>query len=395
MPDLVALDLPAGAGFVDALRAAWDRGDAVLPLDRRLPAPARAALLDELAPTVVVDGSGSTRRDGRGVEAGDALVVATSGSTGRPKGVVLTHDAVRASAAATSARLGISSSDRWLACLPLSHVGGLAVVTRALLTDVDLVVHDGFDADAVMAAAREGATAVSLVATTLTRIDPALFRVIVLGGARPPAERPPNTFATYGLTETGSGVVYDGVPLDGVDVRIEPLTRDDVSGRDEPASSPDSALGAVLLRAPMLLRCYRDGTDPRRADGWFDTGDLGRRRADGRLHVEGRRGDLIITGGENVWPEPVEEVLTSHPHVADVGVAGVDDEEWGQRVTAFVVAAGAPPTLADLRAHVAAALPVFCAPKEIHLVERIPRTALGKVQRHLLVASLGHRRRHQ
>ncbi|MDO9173788.1 MAG: AMP-binding protein, partial [Actinomycetota bacterium] len=185
-------------------------------VDQRLPARAKAALLDEMAPSWVVDQTGrNARADGRDTESGDALVVATSGSTGTPKGVVLTHEAVAASARATSERLQVDRNDTWLACLPLSHVGGLSVVTRALVTGTPLVVHDGFDAARVTAAAADGATLVSLVATALRRIDPTLFRVIVLGGSRPPADRPANTIATYGLTETGSGVVYDGRPVDG------------------------------------------------------------------------------------------------------------------------------------------------------------------------------------
>ena len=369
MPHLVAIDLPGGPEFVDALRREWDAGNAVLPVDRRLPPPARAALLAALAPDRLVDGTGTTTLDGRGADPGDALVVATSGSTGVPKGVVLTHAAVAASAHAVSEHLGISQADRWLACLPLAHVGGLSVVARAIITGTALEVHDSFDAARVERAARDGATAVSLVATALQRIDPTLFRVIVLGGAIPPAERPANTHATYGLTETGSGVVYDGRPLKGVEVRIEPE-------------------GEILLRCPMLLRCYRDGTTPLDGEGWLHTGDLGRWLPDGRLHVEGRRGDLIITGGENVWPDSVEAVLLRHPLVGEVAVAGVDDEEWGQRVVAWVVPApGGAPSLAELRAHVGALLPVFCAPKELRLVDSLPRTALGKVQRHVLQGS--------
>ncbi len=367
MPHLVAIDLPGGDAFVDALRRAWDAGDAVLPIDRRLPPAARAALLDAMAPSRIVDAHGEHTLPGRPVEPGDALVMATSGSTGNPKGVVLTHDAVAASAHATAARLGTTAADTWLACLPLAHVGGLSVITRALITGATLVVHDGFDADAVTAAAHAGATAVSLVPTALRRIDPALFRVVVLGGARPPADRPANCVATYGLTETGSGVVYDGVPLDGVEVRIDHE-------------------GQILLRGPMLLRCYRDGSTPLDDEGWLHTGDLGHWLPDGRLHVEGRRGDLVITGGENVWPETVDAVLTTHPAIADAAVAGVADNEWGQRLVAWVVPTDPlhPPTLAELRAHVAAQLPVFCAPKELRVVAAIPRTALGKVQRHRL-----------
>ncbi len=299
-------------------------------------------------------------RVGDDVEPGDALVVATSGSTGAPKGVVLTHDAVMASAVATSDRLGVRADDHWLACLPLSHVGGLSVVTRALQTDTTLTVLPGFDA---AAAEQSGATLVSLVATALGRIDPARFRTIVLGGSRPPADRPANCVTTYGMTETGSGVVYDGVPLDGVEIDI----------------APD---GEIRVRAPMLLRCYRDGTTPIDPDGWFATNDLGGWLPDGRLHVAGRRGDLIITGGENVWPEAVEAALADHPGVADVMVRGITDPEWGQVVEAVIVPVGDPPTLDSIRAHVKHRHPAFMAPKRLTVVESLPRTSLGKLRRH-------------
>ena len=363
MPHLVAIDLPGGLPFVDAVRRAWDRGDAVMPIDRRLPAAARSALLEAMNPTHLVDAEGERPLEGgRGVEPGDAVVMATSGSTGTPKGVVLTHTAMAASARATAARLDVGPTDRWLACLPLAHIGGFSVITKALVNDTPLTVLPGFDVAAVEEAARDGATLVSLVATALQRIDPSLFRMIVLGGSRPPADRPSNCIATYGMTETGSGVVYDGLPLDGVELRI-------------------ATDGEVLVRGPMVLRCYRDGTTPVDDEGWLHTDDAGR-IVDGRLQVDGRRGDLIVTGGENVWPDTVERALQAHPSVAEVAVAGVADAEWGQRVVAWVVpVAGAPLALADLRAFAAESLPAFMAPKELVVVPSIPRTALGKVAR--------------
>ncbi len=247
-------------------------------------------------------------------------------------------------------------------------MGGLSVVTRALLTGTHLTVHDGFDAEDVEEAADEGCTLISLVPAALARIDPHRFRRILVGGQAPPADRPPHVVATYGLTESGSGVVYDGVPLDGVDVRI-------------------AAEGEVELRGPMLLRAYRDGSDPRSADGWLPTGDLGSME-DGVLRVEGRRGDLIITGGENVWPAAVERALLSHPRVADVVVVGRPDPEWGERVVAFVVPvdAGAPPSLDELRAHAKERLHPHAAPTVMEVVAAIPRNAGGKVRRDDLTA---------
>ncbi len=372
MARLVALDLPGGPAFADAVRRVWDTGDAVLPIDQRLPAAARDALLATMSPSARLDADGEhALGGGRPVESGDALVMPTSGSTGVPKGVVLTHAALDASARATSARLGVTDDDHWLACLPLAHIGGFSVLTKAWSTGTRLTVLPGFDAAAVTAAADAGCTLVSLVATALARIDSARFRVIVLGGSRPPADRPANCVTTYGLTETGSGIVYDGRPIDGVEVAID----DD---------------GGIRVRGPMLLRCYRDGTDPVDADGWFPTGDLGAWLPDGRLHVAGRRGDLIITGGENVWPETVEDALRRHPGVRDVAVAGVADAEWGQRVVAWIVPADPadPPSLADLRAVVSERHPTFVAPKDLVLVDEVPRTALGKVVRSALAS--GH-----
>jgi o-succinylbenzoate---CoA ligase len=356
---LVALDLPGGPAFVDALRAVWDRGDTALPVDQRLPHRARAELYDAMRPGSVIDAGGdeSQLAGGRPTDERDALVVVTSGTTGIPKGVVLTHEAVAASAIASSVRLDVTNDDHWLACLPLSHVGGLSVVTRALHTGTRLTVIGSFDVDAVE---RSDATLVSLVSTALHRIDASRFRRVLLGGARPPSGLPPNVVTTYGMTETGSGVVYDGVPLDGVELRI--------------------AGGEVHIRCPMLLRCYRDGTSPL-VDGWFATGDGGRLGDDGGLVVDGRIGELIITGGENVWPQAVEAVLSGHPAVHDVVVAGRPDPEWGEAVVAYVVAGDHPPSLDDLRDHVKASLPAYNAPRELVLVDAVPRTTLGKIIR--------------
>ena len=365
MNRLVALALPAGEEFVTELRRAWERGDAVLPLDHRLPAPARERLLDALRPDRVVEaGAEHARSSGMPVEPGDALVVATSGTTGEPKGVVLTHDAVAASARAAGDRLAVDPTrDRWLACLPVAHVGGLSVITRALVTDTPLEVHAGFDPIEVLRSQRDGATLVSMVPTMLRRADVDGFRTVLLGGAAIPADRPANTVATYGLTETGSGVVYDHRPLDGVEVR--------------------AVDGELQVRGPMLLRAYRDGTDPKTSDGWLPTGDAGSVGDGGRVDVQGRLGDLIITGGENVWPAPVEAVVRQLPAVEEVAVVGRPDPEWGQTVTAVVVVAPGcdAPELEVVRDAVRRELPAFAAPRRIERVDRLPLTALGKVRR--------------
>lgn len=363
--DVVGIALPGGPAFVDELRRAWDAGAAVAPIDVRLSGPTRDAAVAVLAPTVIVDEQGRHRTTtGRGTDAGDALVVATSGTSGEARAAVLTHDAVAAAARATSAALAVDpAADRWLACLPLAHVGGLSVVTRALLTETPLEVHPGFDAHAVRAAV--SATLVSLVPAVLDRIDPTAFRRILLGGSSIPADRPPKSVATYGMTETGGGVVYDGRPLDGVEVR--------------------AVDGELQLRCPMLLRCYRGPNgdiDPGLRDGWFATGDAGKIR-DGKVDVLGRTGDVIVTGGESVWPAPVEAVLAEHPAVAAVAVVGRPDREWGEAVTAVIEREpdAEPPTLDELRDHVKARLPAWFAPHRIEFVEAFPRTSVGKIRR--------------
>lgn len=370
MQRLVVVEAHGTSEFVDGLRKAWDAGDAVLPLDPRLPPPARERLL-------------AAARLDEPVDEGDALVIATSGTTGEPKAVVLTHAAVTAAAEATSARLEVDpTTDRWLACLPLAHVGGLGVVTRSLVTGTPLSLLDRPDPETVVAAAEEGCTLVSLVPTLLGRIDPALFRVVVLGGSAMPPELPANATATYGLTETGGGVVYDGRPLDGVELDLRP------------AAGLTGPEGEIRVRAPMLARTYRDGSPVADADGWFRTGDAGWwDPGSGRLKVVGRMGDMIVTGGENVWPTAVEKVLATHPQVAEVVVFGRDDPEWGQRVVARVVPRDAAPAtrsdrsvdrsleLAQLRDFVKQTLPAWAAPRELELADSLPRTALGKLRR--------------
>jgi O-succinylbenzoic acid--CoA ligase len=230
------------------------------------------------------------------------------------------------------------------------------------LTETRLDVQCGFDAGAVRAAAGPEVF-VSLVPTALARVDPARFHTVLLGGSAPPEDLAANVVTTYGMTETGSGVVYDGVPLAGVEVAIGP-TRE------------------IRVRGPMLLRAYRDGSVPLDAAGWFATGDAGTLDPDGRLVVQGRRDDLIITGGEHVWPAAVEAVLRRHPSVAEVAVAARPDPEWGERVVAWVVPRpGGVPTLEGLRGMVKDQLAPWAVPQELVLVESLPKTATGKVRR--------------
>jgi len=169
---------------------------------------------------------------------------------------------------------------------------------------------------------------------------------------------------TYGMTETGGGVVYNGQPLDNVEFKIVD--------------------GEIFLRCPMLMRAYRDDQTISIEDDWYATGDMGAIDGNGKLSVHGRETDLIITGGENVWPSVVENSLASHPIVNQVVVRGTPDTTWGQRVVAYVVLNDSAQTseaklLSDLREHVKQTLPAFCAPQQIVVLAEIPRTSLGKV----------------
>lgn len=354
---------PEAAGEI---RAAWDAGHAVLVLDPRAPGPEVEQIVGRMQPEA-------------GVAPEVAAVVVTSGTSGAPKGVELTWDGLAASAAAISAALEVGAGDRWLACLPLHYVAGLAVVGRAWATGTPVTVLAGFDAAAVAAA---DATLVSLVPTMLRRLweagaDTGRFRRILLGGG-PVRERGPNIVATYGLTETWGGVVHDGHPLAGVELRL---------GDDD----------EILVRAPMVMRGYRmapaETAGAFTAGGWLRTGDAGTfdpapgaGAAGGRLKVVDRLRDLIITGGVNVSPSEVEAVLGGHPGVADVCVAGAADAEWGERVVAHVVPVdpAAPPALEELRAFAGERLSAAKLPRQVVITGEIPRTAGGKPLRRLL-----------
>lgn len=364
VPSLIALALQPGPEFVDELRHIWDEGDAAFPLDLRLPLQHQQDLIDAVQPSAIVTPSGErTRRKGRTIETGDAAVVATSGTSGVPKAAVLTHTALAAATAASHDRLAVSPErDSWIACLPLTHMGGFMVVVRAILGGTALHVLPGFDADRLQSVANAKTSLVSLVPSALDRVDASWFRTVLVGASADWRSREPNVVHTYGMTESCGGVVYDGIPLDGTEVRVENQE--------------------ILLRGPTLLRCYRDGTNPKTADGWFATGDAGELSPDGVLTVHGRLDDVIVTGGEKVHPTEVESVLLTHPNVREVAVTGEDDDEWGERVIAHVVARDLEPGTEDaIRDLARASLPPYAVPKKIVFAESLPRTRSGKVRR--------------
>jgi o-succinylbenzoate---CoA ligase len=302
-------------------------------------------------------------------------VVHTSGTTGEAKPVELTFANHAASAVASADALGVDPDDRWLCPLPLHHVGGLAVLIRSVINRTTAVVHERFEVERVKATLEAGeVTLASLVPTMLVRLREAGLRrapglrAIALGGGPIPAglldwagEVGLPVVPVYGMTETASQIVAGspGRPLRGVELRI-------------------AADGEILVRGPMVARGALG------EDDWLHTGDLGRLDADGLLHVEGRLAELIVTGGENVAPLEVEQALLSHPAVADAGVAGLPDPEWGEAIAAFVVLRSEASS-DELRAWCRERLAPHKVPKSFHQVTELPRGANGKLRREQLV----------
>jgi O-succinylbenzoic acid--CoA ligase len=382
--DLIASRWEPGPRWVDLLGEAWGAGAAILPVDHRLPQPEVDRLLDAARPTAVAndDGTLARRDDGEPVAPDVRLVMATSGTSAAPKLVELTQRALTAAVTSSAARIGATTDDPWICCLPVAHMGGMLVLLRAVVLGAPVRVHAGFDTDDISREAAAGARFTSLVPTALRRlldagVDLSGFGAILIGGARIDASlldragvAGARVVRTYGMTETCGGCVYDGVPLDGTEVRIDPND------------------GQVLLRGPTLMRGYRRGAeaaseafDP---EGWLRTGDAGSIRG-GTLTVHGRLDDLIVTGGENVWPSRVEDALRTHPGVGDVRVEGRPDATWGQRVVAIIVPAdpGEPPPLEALRDHVASTLPRYAAPRDVIFVTELASTTSGKPARQI------------
>jgi O-succinylbenzoic acid--CoA ligase len=293
------------------------------------------------------------------------MVIRTSGSTGRPKHVVLSRDAIRASALATHGRLG--GPGRWVLNLPPTYVAGVQVLYRSVLARTDPVILGG----RALTELDDDVDYVSLVPTQLIRLlrdgdATALkrFRAVLIGGGpleprvrREAEQRGIRIVQTYGMSETCGGCVYDGLPLDGAEVRIEE--------------------GRVLLRGPMLFDGYDgepDRTDAALRDGWFHTDDLGHLDETGRLHVEGRADDVIISGGVKVPARAVARALSA---TAEAEVVGVPDDEWGERVVA-IVETREPLTLAEVRDLVE---PRSWAPRQLVVVRQIPRLSNGKPDR--------------
>ncbi len=328
----------------------------------------------------------------------------TSGTTGRPRGAMLSRRAFAASAEASAANLGWRDDERWLLCMPVCHVGGFSVLTRSVMARRCAVLHPRFDVAAVLASiARDRATLLSVVPTMLRALvdadrDGALgsLRAVLVGGAAAPrslleacAARRVRALTTYGLTEACSQVTTQRLPPEGAPfeatgdsgVALDGLELQVVG--DDGAPVPAGEVGRIRVRGASVMTGY--WRHPPLAGAWLDTGDLGSLDARGRLTVHARRTDLIVTGGENVYPAEVEHALADLPGVAAAMVFGVDDETWGQVVAAAIVRdrtigdEGA--WLASLGAELDARLAKHKRPRRVCVVDALPMRATGKVDR--------------
>ncbi|HTO96593.1 MAG TPA: AMP-binding protein [Myxococcales bacterium] len=345
------------------LLGALDRGSELVLQSTRLTPAERAAQVLSLTPYP---------------PAGDpAVILFTSGTTGGPKAAVLDRENLEASASAANQVLQVDARSRFLCVLPLFHVGGLLTLVRCEFAGATVLLHERFEAEAVARELREGATHASLVANTLARVleissdfPPA---IVAVGGGpvpRPLLDRARaaglRVVQTWGMTETCAMATCEppddadgttaGPPLPGFEVRVDS--------------------GEVLVRGPAVMRGYV-GQEPLRGR-FFRTGDLGEMDGRGRLTVHARRADLIVSGGENVYPAEVETALLAHPDVLEAVVLPAPDERWGQVGVAYLVTSASDDELRDfLRQRIAR----YKVPARFVRLPELPRNAAGKVDR--------------
>ncbi|SFS07373.1 O-succinylbenzoic acid--CoA ligase [Halomicrobium zhouii] len=330
----------------------------------------------------------------------ERLLMFTSGTTGDPKGVRLTLDNLVSSAVGSAHRLGVAPDDRWLVCLPMYHMGGLAPLVRSTLYGTTTVLQSEFDPDATARVIEDhNVTCVSLVPTMLKRLldagwtPPDHLRFVLLGGGPTPESlvdrcesRGVPVCPTYGATETASQVATAlpetafehrgtvGTPLRGTTVTI-------VDDSEEPRPTGD--VGEIVVDGPTVTPGYLDEEHTAVAFGprGFETGDLGYRDEGGRLWVVGRVDDQIVTGGENVQPAAVAATIRELAGVEDVAVVGIPDREWGERVGALVERSDATLSVSELRDRCRDELADYEVPKTVRFAEALPRTASGTVDR--------------
>ena len=425
--ELLAVHVGSGR-CPELLHAARELGVALLPLNQRLTETELVLQLEDADPSWLLDASdhplefdpppavGRVRLGGSGkidclratsARRGDrpppgSLLLYTSGTSGRPKAAVLRREAFEWGVRAAAKLLGASSADRWLVCMPLFHVGGIAILLRTALAQSTAIVHPRFQPEAVSHSLDvEGVTHVSLVANMLERLiairgdrpAPPALQLALVGGGPTPAPLLEHARAlgyrvapTYGLTEACSQVaslppaadLAQGLtPLPGVEI--------DIVDGDSRALAPGSE-GEIRVRSGSLMDGYwqrpvESGKTLR--NGALYTGDIGRVDEAGKLTVLDRRSDLIISGGENVYPAEIEAALLAHPDIQDAGVAGREDERFGARPHAWYVGTASKTELLN---HCRGRLAQYKVPVAFERVAALPRSPSGKLLRSRLGA---------
>ncbi|WP_026563223.1 o-succinylbenzoate--CoA ligase [Bacillus sp. UNC41MFS5] len=331
-------------------------------------------------------------------------IMYTSGTTGNPKGVIQTYGNHWWSSVGSALNLGLIDGDCWLCNVPLFHISGFSILMRSVIYGMPIVLHDHFDVERIIADIHDKrVTIMSVVGTTLTRIVEALqerrlpkqFRCMLLGGGPAPlplleacVEKDIPVFQTYGMTESSSQIVtlapeYSltrlgsaGKPLFPSQIQI--VTED---GEEVPSDIP----GEIVIKGPNVTPGYlfrTDVTKEKFRNGWFYTGDIGYLDEEGFLYVLDRRSDLIISGGENIYPAEIEAALLSHPNVSEAGVTHTEDEEWGQIPIAFIVTrSGANLSGEELKQFCQQKLAKYKVPKAFYFTKELPRNASKKLLR--------------